>query len=568
MAIPKKINKIINKHGKIVEFEPDKIVNSLVSTMVDVERVNKWIAESRAKKYYESVYRRAYDRFYSLSWLLDDVFKKYINFVPEERFRRLEHACVTGRLSIVLLEEYREFSGEKTNLSTEALEEFITCQINNEELEDKYRSGLFPSVSDEEKTELVSFLVRKVLEYSSRDLTKAELYPSREYLMDIIETVLKDIGEIELTEGFMMFREGKKKVRDGEILPEQFTNNGIHYDECHRVLEWNIEHECESLFSLNEWIENRNGKDIRELVKLSDKRYKDNVNDAIEKILGHKDEIKVIIVAGPSCSNKTTTTVITETELSKIGLKFKQLNVDDYFKNLEDQPKDEFGDYDFEMPEAIDMDLLNEHFRDLLAGKSIQKPCYNFLSGKRDAMAEFFLADDEILLIDCLHGLYRKLTASVPAHNKFSIYIESMNILRNSEGTYTRWADIRMLKRMIRDVKYRGYGTGQTLAHWPYVRKGELKHILPYIFSTDAVINSGLPYELPVLKKALEGLLPDDEFIDKLHQEGRLDPYVRGIRVRGLLDTVSAFPDLDLIPGESPIREFIGGSTYIIPHND
>ncbi|MBU4133749.1 response regulator SirA, partial [bacterium] len=302
--------------------------------------------------------------------------------------------------------------------------------------------------------------------------------------------------------------------------------------------------------------------------KMSDKRFKEDVDAVAKKILGRVGEVRIIIIAGPSCSNKTTTTVIIGKALSQAGLKLKQLNVDDYFKNLEDQPKDEFGDYDFEMPEAIDIDLLNENCRDLIGGKSIQKPRYNFKTGHRESYAEFRLEKDEILLIDCLHGLYRRLTASVPAVNKFSIYIESMNILRDTENMYTRWADIRMLKRMIRDVKYRNYSTEQTLAHWPYVRKGELKHILPYILSTDAVINAGLPYELPALKKSLENIMPPSEFIDNLRKEGRLDAYIRGVRVKSLLETVDPIEDLSIIPATSPLREFIGGSAYAIPHNE
>ena len=125
-----------------------------------------------------------------------------------------------------------------------------------------------------------------------------------------------------------------------------------------------------------------------------------------------------------------------------------------------------------------------------------------------------------------------------------------------------------MLKRMIRDVQHRGYSPSNTLSHWPYVRKGELKHIIPYIFSTDVVINSGMPYELPVLKNSLYKRFPDMDFINGLKDQGRLDPFIRGIRTKSLLDTVEELENIDLIPGTSPIREFIGGSTYIIPHNE
>jgi uridine kinase len=121
---------------------------------------------------------------------------------------------------------------------------------------------------------------------------------------------------------------------------------------------------------------------------------------------------------------------------------------------------------------------------------------------------------------------------------------------------------------MIRDSKHRGYSMENTLSHWPYVRKGELKHIIPYIFSTEAVINSGLPYELSVLKKAIGDQYPDSDYIDGLKEEKRFAAYARGKRTRALLDSVEPFPDFDIIPATSPIREFIGGSEYVIPHNE
>jgi uridine kinase len=567
MGIPNTIVKIVDKRGEIADFNISKIANSVTMTIIDVENTNKWIAERRAHKYVEIVRKNAYNRFYSLTWLIEDFFKKFINFKPDEKYKRLDNAFVTERLSIVLMDTFRDCIDEGTiEDNRDSLKEYIAKEI--EKLEKNFESDLFPVLNGEDKDEVIKFLTEKVIFYSKIDLKQEQKYPARDYLMDNIESTLKAIGEIEVAEGFMIFREGKNKIRNNEIAESQFTNNGIHYDINRKTLEWNISHECESIFSLNDWVYGRNSKDIRELIELSDKRYKEDVHSIASKVLSRRDDIRMIIIAGPSCSNKTTTTVIIEQELSKAGLKLKQLNVDDYFKNLEDQPKDEFGDYDFEMPEAIDMELLNSHFAGLLDGKTIQKPCYDFKTGRRESCVDFSLADDEILLIDCLHGLYRKLTRSVPSANKFSIYIESMNIIRNNEGTYTRWADIRMLKRMIRDVKYRNYSTNQTLAHWPYVRKGELKHIIPYIFSTDAVINSGLPYELPALKQSLDGFMPERTFIEKLLDERRLDPYIRGTRVQALLDTVALMPDLDIIPLTSPLREFIGGSAYVIPHNE
>ncbi len=569
MNAPNKIVKIVNKYGRVTNFKLSKIVNSIIMTIIDVENANRWIAERRAQKYAAVIQERIYDTFYNFDWLIRDFFKKYIGFNPEERLKRLDNAFVTERLAITAL---KKFNTESENAGGTGKQndfaKFIAEEMKKSIPQKKYDGGLFPALSDNENKDIADFIARKLTNYSELELSKTQTYPGREYIMDMIEKTLKEIGETEIAESFMIFREGKNKIKNGEISTLQFTNNGIPYELCRKTLEWNIAHDCESLFNLNDWILGRRGKDIRELITMSEKRFQDDVNETVNKILSRKNEIKMIIIAGPSCSNKTTTTVIIGRELSKIGLKLKQLNVDDYFKNLEDQPKDEFGDYDFEMPEAIDIELLNENFGDLLSGKSIQKPNYNFKTGKRDSSTEFHLAEDEILLIDCLHGLYRSLTRSVSASNKFRIYIESMNILRNIDGAYTRWADIRMMKRMVRDFQHRGYSPKQTLAHWPYVRKGELKHIIPYIFSTDSVINAGMPYELPMLKKVLKPIMPDRAFIKQLRSDGRLDPYVRGMRSRALFDAAAEISDLNLVPGNSPLREFIGGSEYVIPHND
>lgn len=569
MGIPNTIVKIVDKEGEIVNFEISKIANSIIPAIMDVEHANRWIAERRGRRYAEMVQEEVYNRFYNLDWLVEEFFKKFIGLKAGERFRRLKNAFVTERLAIVILQKFKENIGNADiEENRKELISFIRREFEKPDLEKKFNSGLIPFLTEEEKTEVLDFLLERVEAFSKVELSNGQICPNREFLMDMIEKTLKDIGESEIAEGFMIFREGKKKIRTGEISEMQFTSNGIHYDMCREVLDWNIENRCESVFSLNDWVTGRNGLDIKDLIESSEERFLNDVKEVAYKIYSRKDEIKMIIVAGPSCSNKTTTTVIIEKELSKNGLKLKQLNVDDYFKDLKDQPKDEFGDYDFEMPEAIDIELLNSHFQQLLEGKSIKKPCYNFKKGKRDDYSEFHLEKDEILLIDCLHGLYKKLTRSVSSNNKFKLYIESMNILRNIDGIYTRWADIRMLKRMIRDAKYRGYSPKKTLSHWPYVRKGELKHIIPYIFSTDAVVNAGIPYELPVLKKVLMDIFPDIEYIKKLRKNGRLDPYVRGMRVRSLLDAAAPLKDLSVVPSSSPLREFIGGSDYVIPHNE
>lgn len=568
MSLPNTVLKIVNKRGRIAEFEIERIVRSIKDAIVDVSG-SRWSPELRARKYARKVADRVYREFYSLSWLKSDFIVKFLNYKPEERRERLKNAKVTERLTFVIHETFREnINQEDVGKHVDALREFVTAEIRSARVDPHYSEGLFPRLNESEIAEIIDFLHEQTMKLDGEEQTPDLLYPHREYIQDMIEKELKDSGEIDVAEHYMVYREGRKKIRAGEISELQFTNSGVHREVVGRILEWNVEHECDTIFALNDWIYGRHGKKLPDLIAACEKRYHEDVTKTARDILDRRDDVRVVIIAGPSCSNKTTTTVIIGKVLEEHGLKLKQLNVDNYFYDLTNQPKDEFGDYDFEMPEAIDMPMLNDNLEALLEGKAIPMPHYNFKEGRRDKYTEFHVEPDEIILIDCLHGLYQQLTKSVPRKNKFKIYIESMNVVRNIDGGYTKWADVRMLKRMIRDSQHRGYGAQHTLAHWPYVRKGELKHIIPYIFSTDAVLNSGLPYELPVLKTVLKEHFPSRDFVEKLREQARLDPYIRGIRVATLLNTVADFPDLALIPSTSPIREFIGGSSYIIPHNE
>lgn len=569
MSIPNTVNRIISKHGTVVNFDVDKIAKSIRRAIEDVSESSTWAPDLRARKYAEKVAKRVYREFYDLSWLKTDFIVKFLNYEPAERQERLKHAKVTERLTFVILETFRDNINRDDVRKHEAeLRAFIDEEIRTAKVDPHYTEGLFPKLAAEETGQIIDFLCAQTLALVGHDNEIGLLYPHREYIQDMIEKELKDIGEVDVAEHYMIFREGRMKIRVGEIAEIQFTHNGVHHEVIDRMLDWNVSWECDTVFALNDWIYGRHGKRLPELIAAAEKRYHGDVERTAQQILARKDDVKVVIIAGPSCSNKTTTTVIIGQVLERAGLKLKQLNIDNYFYDLAQQPKDEFGDYDFEMPEAIDMPLLNEHLEALSNGRPIKMPHYNFKTGCRDRYEDFSVAKDEIILIDCLHGLYQQLTKSVPRRNKFKIYIESMNVIRDITGVYTRWADVRMLKRMMRDSQHRGYGTEHTLAHWPYVRKGELKHIIPYVFSTDAVLNSGLPYELPVLKTSLKGHFPSRDFIEKLRVQGRLDPYIRGVRVMSLLDTVAEWPDMALVPSTSPIREFIGGSSYIIPHND
>lgn len=561
MSVPNTLIRVIAKNGQVVPFEMSRIHNAIAKTIIDVESASSWEAKERSLKYAELIKERIYNAFYNTQYLAAFFSRMILKFEASERQIRVARPEFGPRLATLFLLHFAQ--AKRLDPVMPKLEKDHEPELLR--LIERHFSLHILDAAILKETAM--FFMAKVFEKAKQGLTIQDQYPCRDFIQDSIEQVLKDIGEISIAEGFMIFREGKRKVKAGEIAASQFTNNGHHEERVRQTLLWNIKNECDSVFALNEWVLGRNGKDFKELMRRCDERFFDDITLTVKKILERAGEIKVVIIAGPSSSNKTTTTAILAQELAKHGLKLKQLNVDDYFFNLSEHPKDEFGDYDYEMPEALDMKLLNENLRDLLQGKVVKKPCYNFKIGGRDGYADFSIEKNDIILIDCLHGLFKKLTEAVPSEKKFTIFTEAANMLRNIDGSYTKWTDVRLARRMIRDSLFRYYDVKRTLEHWAYVRKGELKHIIPYIYSVDMVLNSGLPYELPILKTVLKDKIPSDEYLRDLRKQGRLDAYIRGVRLKALFDTIVSYDKIDEISPYSPIREFIGGSAFDLAHN-
>ena len=189
-------------------------------------------------------------------------------------------------------------------------------------------------------------------------------------------------------------------------------------------------------------------------------------------------------------------------------------------------------------------------------------PIYSFKTGTRQKeTVPLRIKENEIILIDSLHGLYEPMTASIPHEVKFRIYIETLSQLKDARGEWTRWTDIRLLRRMIRDSWHRSYDPVRTIGHWHYVRRSEMKHIVPFITETDFVINGALSYELPIHKKYLFQFFAQ-AMNEYRNDPGKKDAYARAERVHDLLETITTVEDDSCVPPTSPLREFIGGSSY------
>ena len=410
--------------------------------------------------------------------------------------------------------------------------------------------------------------------------------PTVEEIQDVVLHVLQSNGFTTVADAYACFRWGHHWVRERAITEEEFIGNGYPPEQMESYIAWNHERDCDTVEGLNEIV--RSGR-IKGLIDDALDRYETALDRAAEKVLSRieaGDEIRMIWVSGPSSSGKTTTTVKLTERLERAGLRFLMLNLDDYFWSLIEHPTDWIDDRNYETPEALDIQLLNEHLHALIAGETIEKPVYSFKEGRRCGMKEVRLEKDQILLLDCLHGFYPPITAGIDRKLIFRLYIEAMNPLYEpnpmiplyqgdrSDRRLTKFEDVRLLRRSLRDVKHRNHPPLATLLHWHYVRAGELFSIIPLKGMADVVINGGMPFDLPALKPFFigeGGIWPAEEELEDY--PSFLDAQIRYRRVSHLLDSIEGLTlkqaeDHRLIPGDAIVREFIGGSTVKIPHNE
>lgn len=293
--------------------------------------------------------------------------------------------------------------------------------------------------------------------------------------------------------------------------------------------------------------------EIDELIKISEALHEKRIAEIADQIV-EKKHIKLVLIAGPSSSGKTTSAKRLGIQLKVNGMKPHVVSIDDYFVDREHTPRDEKGDYDFEALEAIDIQLFNEHMKALIEGKEVEVPTFNFVTGKREYKGnKIKLTPDEILIVEGIHGLNEKLSYAIPAENKFKIYVSCLTQLNIDEHNRIPTTDTRLIRRMVRDNQYRGIDPEKTLAIWASVRRGENKNIFPFQEEADAMLNTVLIYELAVLKSKAEPLL---------FRITRQSPYYA--EAKRMLKFLEYFLPMDTseIPSNSLIREFLGGSSF------
>ena len=268
----------------------------------------------------------------------------------------------------------------------------------------------------------------------------------------------------------------------------------------------------------------------------------------------HEGGARIVLIAGPSSSGKTTFTKRLAIQLMTNLLVPQLISLDDYFVNRVNTPLDEDGEYDFESLYALDLDTFNRDLNALLAGEEIDQPTYNFERGEREYRGnKIRLSENSILLIEGIHGLNPELTAQIEAKMKFSIYVSALTTLSIDDHNWVPTTDNRLLRRIIRDAKYRGVSAESTIKRWPSVRRGEEKWIFPYQENADAMFNSSLLFELGVIKEYGENVLK--------HVPRDVPEYGEAYRLRRFLSYFTPISD-QVIPHTSLLREFLGGSSF------
>jgi uridine kinase len=300
--------------------------------------------------------------------------------------------------------------------------------------------------------------------------------------------------------------------------------------------------------SLNEAIETER---IREVVLVTEALHEERIATIAHQIAERRGQVRLVLIAGPSGSGKTTFSKRLSVQLMAHGIRPVPLGLDDYFVDREKTPLDEYGEYDFETLEALDLRLFNEQLLALIAGQEVTLPHYNFKTGKREWGRKLSISGEHVILVEGIHGLNPDLVPNVPPEQIYRIYVSALTQLNIDHHNRVSTSDTRLLRRIVRDAANRGYPAQETIKMWEKVRRGEGRNIFPFQENADAVFNSALVYELAVLKPFAEPLLRQVE-------PGTME-YVEVKRLLAFLDWfLPCGPDL--IPDNSILREFIGDS--------
>ena len=394
--------------------------------------------------------------------------------------------------------------------------------------------------------------IRGKLQLDNKDKDTVSLYFCEDYynyfygVMPISTGYTKIFDLKVYNNGFLIRYPSRKNPNKLEEYKEnkKLLNTLQEYEDIHRVLGIN------TIYKLNKEILNGNEK---ELILLAEALHEKKISDIADKIV-NKNDVKVVLIAGPSSSGKTTFAKRLGLQLRLNGLKPVTISVDNYFVERTETPLDENGNYNFECLEAIDLKLFNHDLIELLKGNEILMPTFNFKTGHKEYTGETMkLGKDEILVIEGIHCLNDELTSAIPRENKYKIYISNLTVLNIDYFNRISTTDSRLIRRIVRDYKFRSYNAIHTLQIWNSVNRGEEQYIYPFQEEADSMFNTSLIYEFCVLKKFAVPLL-----------ESINSSYAEYSEARRLLEFLKYFETIDIenVPKNSLLREFIGDSIF------
>ena len=335
---------------------------------------------------------------------------------------------------------------------------------------------------------------------------------------------------------------------DGKIV--KYTHHEKYFNSIEEYNKWADILHISNLGELNDAIVNNNAGEIIQLSEII-QNYK--LLSIAEEITSNKKNIKIVLLSGPSSSGKTTTAKKLSLYLKTLGMKPLQLSLDDYFLERDETPLDENGNPDFESLNAIDIKLFNSQMEKLLEGSKVVLPKFDFMTGRKIFNKEVQMDDDTVLIVEGLHALNKDLLTNINKRNKFKIYVSPLSFINIDDDNRLRMTDIRLLRRIVRDNRTRGYSPEHTLKWWDNVRVGEEKYVFPFQDDADVIFNTFLAYELGVIKTYVEPLL--------YSVRSDSEEYVMAIRLLETLKCVLPIPG-DCVPDVSVLREFIGGSFF------
>ena len=426
----------------------------------------------------------------------------------------------------------------------------------------KIKEIMMDKVNRDLSFEKIETTMNEAIDYFKRikreDKIKTLFYDKNKYV-----TLHKFDGIYNYIVGDLPHSSGLLKYFDLTLIPEKgiilrfpsiydngkmvkYTHHEQFFKSINDYLTWSKVLKISSIGELNDEIVNSKSGDLINMCEL----VQDNVLQYIaKKIWDDKDKIKVILLSGPSSSGKTTTAKKISMYLKAAGLNPLQISLDDYFLERVDTPLNENGKPDFESLRALDVKLFNKQISKLLSGKEVTLPTFNFITGKKEYKNTVKMGENDILVVEGLHAISDDLLTEIPKSKKYKIYVSPLVYLNIDDDNRINLTDVRLLRRMVRDNRTRGYTPSQTLEAWKEVRAGEEKYVFPYQDCADVICNTFSPYELPIMKVYALPLL---------YKVQADDPeYLTVLRLIKLLNLVLPLPS-DEIPSLSTIREFIG----------